>query len=220
MRTLLSWSTGKDAAWSLHVLRQTPGVEVVGLLSTVNEAFDRVAMHGVRRRLLEAQAAAAGLPLEVINIPWPCSNEVYEARMGEFVVRQQAAGIEAIAFGDLYLEDIRAYREQRLAETGIKPLFPLWGRDTRELAREMIAGGMAAYLACVDPRKMPAEFAGRTFDLRLLEELPAGVDPCGENGEFHTCVVGGPMFSAPIAVARGDVVERDGFVYADIVPVA
>jgi uncharacterized protein (TIGR00290 family) len=220
MKTLLSWSTGKDSAWSLHVLRQTPGIEVVGLFSTVNAAFDRVAMHAVRRQILEAQAAAAGLPLSVIEIPWPCPNEVYEARLGAFVAEQQEAGIAAMVFGDLFLEDIRAYREAKLAGSGVTPLFPLWGRDTAELAREMIAGGLKAHLTCIDPRKLPASFAGRAFDAELLADLPEGVDPCGENGEFHTCVVAGPMFSAPLAVATGEVMERDGFVFADLLPAA
>jgi uncharacterized protein (TIGR00290 family) len=218
MKTLLSWSTGKDSAWSLHVLRQMPEIEVVGLFSTVNAAFDRVAMHAVRRQILEAQAAAAGLPLSVIEIPSPCPNEVYEAQLGAFVAEQREAGVAAMAFGDLFLEDIRAYREAKLAGSGIAPLFPLWGRDTAALAREMIAGGLRAHLTCVDPRKLPASFAGRAFDASLLADLPEGVDPCGENGEFHTCVVAGPMFSAPLAVAAGEVMERDGFVFADLLP--
>ena len=220
MKTLLSWSTGKDSAWSLYVLRRTPGIEVAGLFTTVNAAFNRVAMHAVRRALLEAQAAAAGLPLHVIEIPWPCPNEAYEARMGAFVLEQKAQGVEAMAFGDLFLEDIRAYRESKLAGSGIEPLFPLWGRDTAALADEMIAGGLKAYLTCVDPRKLPAQFAGRAFDAALLAELPAGVDPCGENGEFHTCVSAGPMFTGPIAVRAGTIETRDGFVFADLLPAA
>jgi uncharacterized protein (TIGR00290 family) len=219
MKTLLSWSTGKDSAWSLYVLRQTPGIEVAGLFTTVNAAFDRVAMHAVRRALLEAQAAAAGLPLHVIEIPWPCPNEAYEARMGAFVAEQTARGVEAMAFGDLFLEDIRAYREAKLANSGIAPLFPLWGRDTAALAEEMIAGGLKAHLTCVDPKKLPAHFAGRAFDRALLAELPAGVDPCGENGEFHTFVYDAPVFSHPIEVRSGEVVERDRFVFADLLPV-
>ena len=215
MRTLLSWSTGKDSAWSLHVLRQRPDVEVVGLFTTVNAAFDRVAMHAVRRKLLEAQAEAAGLPLHVIEIPWPCPNEAYEAALGAFVAAQKAQGISAMAFGDLFLEDIRAYREAKLEGSGIAPLFPLWGRETGALAREMIAGGLQARLTCVDSRKLPAHFAGRSFDAALLAELPEGVDPCGENGEFHTCVFAGPMFAHAIDVRLGAVQERDGFVFAD-----
>src|SRR5437667_4634432 len=168
MRTLLSWSTGKDSAWSLHVLRQRPGVTVVGLVTTVNAAFDRVAMHGVRRTLVEAQAEAAGLPLHLLEIPYPCPNEEYERIMGAFVARQVAEGIEAMAFGDLFLEDIRRYREAKLAGTGMRPLFPLWGIETAELARTMIAGGLEAYITCVDPAKLPARFAGRRFDAVLL----------------------------------------------------
>jgi len=220
MKTLLSWSTGKDSAWTLYVLRQTPGIEVVGLFTTVNEAFDRVAMHAVRRALLEAQAAAAGLPLHVIEIPWPCPNEAYEARLGAFVTEQKARGIEAMAFGGLFLEDIRAYREAKLAGSGIAPLFPLWGRETRALAEEMIAGGLKAHLTCLDPKKLPASFAGRAFDRALLADLPAGVDPCGENGEFHTCVSAGPMFAQSIEVRSGVIETRDGFVFADLLPAA
>jgi len=220
MRTLLSWSTGKDSAWSLHVLAQTPGIEVAGLFTTVNAAFDRVAMHAVRRQVLQAQAAAAGLPLHVIEIPWPCPNEAYEARMGDFVAEQKASGIAAMAFGDLFLADIRAYREEKLEGSGIEPLFPLWGRDTGALAREMIAGGLEAHITCVDPKKLPARFAGRAFDRALLAELPAGVDPCGENGEFHTCVSAGPMFAHPIDVRLGHIEMRDGFVFADLLPAA
>lgn len=220
MKTLLSWSTGKDSAWSLNVLQQMPGIEVAGLYTTVNAAFDRVAMHAVRRQLLEAQAEAVGLPLHVIEIPWPCPNEAYERALGGFVAEQKAAGVAAMAFGDLFLEDIRDYRVEKLAGTGIEPLFPLWGRDTRALAHEMIAGGLQAYLTCVDPKKLSASFAGRPFDEALLAELPDGVDPCGENGEFHTCVFAGPMFVRPIEVCVGEVEDRDGFVFADLLPVA
>jgi uncharacterized protein (TIGR00290 family) len=216
MRTLLSWSTGKDSAWSLHVLRQRPDVDVVGLVTTVNSAFDRVAMHGVRRTLAEAQASAAGLPLHTLDIPYPCPNEAYERIMGAFVAEQAAAGIEAMAFGDLFLEDIRRYRETKLAGTGITPLFPLWGIPTGELARSMIADGLEAYVTCVDPRKLPESFAGRRFDAALLADLPRGVDPCAENGEFHTFCCAGPMFDRPIAVEVGEVVTRDGFVFCDL----
>jgi uncharacterized protein (TIGR00290 family) len=218
MRTLLSWSTGKDSGWSLHKLRQRPDVQVVGLVTTVNAAFGRVAMHGVRRQLLEMQARAAGLPLHVLEIPYPCPNAEYERIMGAFVAEQSAAGIEAMAFGDLFLEDIRRYREEKLAGTGMCPLFPLWGIPTADLAREMIAGGLEARVTCVDTRKLPARFAGRRFDTSLLGELPAGVDPCAENGEFHTFCCAGPMFDRPIAVAAGEVVRRDGFVFCDLVP--
>jgi uncharacterized protein (TIGR00290 family) len=220
MKTLLSWSTGKDSAWSLHVLRRMPDIEVVGLFTTVNAAFDRVAMHAVRRKLLEAQAAAAGLPLHVIEIPWPCPNEAYEAAMGAFVAEQKAQGVAAMAFGDLFLEDIRAYRVAKLAGSGIEPIFPVWGKETGALAREMIAGGLKARLTCVDPRKLPASFAGRAFDADLLADLPDGIDPCGENGEFHTCVFAGPMFEHEIDMQLGEVQERDGFVFADLLPAA
>ncbi len=216
MRTLLSWSTGKDSAWALHTLRQRPDVTVVGLLTTINAAFDRVAMHGVRRALLEAQAQAADLPLYTLPIPYPCPNEVYERIMGAFVAEQAAGGVEAMAFGDLFLEDIRRYREQKLAGTGMAPLFPLWGIDTGKLARTMIDGGLEAYVTCVDPKKLPRSFAGRRFDAALLADLPAGVDPCAENGEFHTFACAGPMFRHPIAVTLGEVVTRDGFVFCDL----
>ena len=219
MQTWLSWSSGKDSAWSLEMLRRGGEHEVTGLFTTVNALFDRVAMHAVRRTLLEVQAKAAGLPLHAIDIPYPCPNADYERIMGAFVARAQAHGVDAMAFGDLFLADIRAYREKQLAGTGIAPLFPLWGRDTRKLAAEMIDGGLVAHVTCVDPRKLDRAFAGRRFDRTLLADLPTGVDPCGENGEFHTFVSAGPMFRAPIPVRCGDVVERDGFVFADMVPV-
>jgi uncharacterized protein (TIGR00290 family) len=226
MQTWLSWSSGKDSAWSLYVLRQ--GVvrrhaqrqggqaEVTGLFTTVNAAADRVAMHAVRRSLLEAQARAAGLPLHIVGIPHPCSNAEYERIMGAFVAEARGWGVEAMAFGDLFLADIRAYRERQLAGTGIAPLFPLWGRDTHALAREMIDGGLVAHVTCVDPARLDRSFAGRRLDHALLAELPAGVDPCGENGEFHTFVSAGPMLRAPIAVRPGTIAERDGFVFADL----
>ena len=217
MKTLLSWSSGKDCAWALHVLRQTPGVEVVGLLTTVNAAFDRVAMHGVRRSVLEEQAAATGLPLHAVDLPWPCSNEDYERLMGAFVARALGDGVEAMAFGDLYLEDIRRYREEKLAGSGLTPLFPLWGKPTRALADEMISNGLEARIAVIDKSKLDASFAGRRFDAQFLADLPDGIDPCGENGEFHTCVTAGPMFAAPLHITVGDVVDRDGFVFADLV---
>jgi uncharacterized protein (TIGR00290 family) len=218
-RVLLSWSSGKDCAWALHVLRQQ-GVEVAGLLTTFNEAVDRVAMHAVRRELVEAQAAAAGLPLWSVPLPWPCSNEAYEALMGGVVRRARDEGFTHMAFGDLHLQDVRAYREQKLAGTGLQPLFPLWGepQDTPVLARRMLAGGLAAVLTCVDPRQLDARFVGRRFDAALLDELPSGVDPCGERGEFHSFCCAGPMFDAPIAVAVGETVLRDGFAFADLLP--
>lgn len=216
VRTWLSWSSGKDSAWALHVLRQEPEYEVVGLLTTVNSAFDRVAMHGTRAAVLRAQGAAAGLPLLEVPLPWPCSNEYYEAAMRGACDAAKRDGVEAMAFGDLYLEDVRRYREERLAGTGIRPVFPLWGRDTRALVHEMIDGGLRARITCVDPRKLPASLAGRELDVELLDDLPPGVDPCAENGEFHTCAYAGPMFSAPIALQPGVVEEHDGFVFADL----
>jgi uncharacterized protein (TIGR00290 family) len=217
MKILVSWSSGKDSAWMLHTLqRQHPGA-VAALLTTVNEAFDRVAMHAVRRTLLEAQAEATGFPLHTVGLPWPCPNEEYERRMGEAVKRFVAEGFTHVAFGDLFLEDVRRYRETRLGGTGLTPLFPLWKtKPTADLAREMVAGGLRAVLTCVDPRKLPASFAGRSFDLGLLADLPDGVDPCGENGEFHSFVWDGPMYRQPIVVRVGDVIERDGFVFADV----
>jgi uncharacterized protein (TIGR00290 family) len=219
-KTLVSWSSGKDSAWTLYLLRRSAECEVVGLVTTINEAFDRVAMHAVPTPLLERQAAAAGAPLWRVPIPYPCSNAEYETAMRALVERARAAGVTQIAFGDLFLEDIRAYRERQLAETGLTPVFPLWQQPTDALATAMIAGGLAAVLTCVDPRALPAHFAGRAFDSELLAALPRGVDPCGERGEFHTFAHTGPMFRAPIPIAVGDVVERDGFVFADIRPAA
>lgn len=217
MRILLSWSTGKDSAWTLHMLNQQYPGAVGGLLTTVNEAFDRVAMHAVRRVLLQAQADAAGLPLHVVNIPWPCSNAQYEQAMKTAVDGFLRDGFTHVAFGDLFLEDVRRYREERLAGTGLTPLFPVWKtKTTAELAREMISAGLRAHLTCVDPRKLDRSFAGRAFDAALLADLPEGIDPCGENGEFHSFVSDGPMFSHPIDVRVGEVVDRDGFVFADI----
>jgi uncharacterized protein (TIGR00290 family) len=215
-RVLLSWSSGKDSAWMLHVLRRDPALELVGLLTTVNEAMQRVAMHGVPEELLAAQAEAASLPLWQINLPWPCSNDEYEARMRAAIERAQRERVDAIAFGDLFLADIRAYRERMLAGTDIAPLFPLFGADTRALAREMIAGGLRAQLACVDTSKLPAELAGRDFDAALLAELPPHVDPCGENGEFHTFAWAGPMFARSLNLTCAGVVVRDGFAFADL----
>ena len=214
-RVLLSWSSGKDSAWALHVLRRDPGIEICGLLTTINAEFQRVAMHGTRCSVLEAQARAAGLPLWPVPLPWPCSNETYESRMSEVCARAVAECIDGVAFGDLYLEDVRAYRERQLAPTGLKPLFPLWGMPTAELAREMIAAGLRARLTCVDPRMLPAVFAGRKFDEALLRDLPPTVDPCAERGEFHTCAYAGPMFAEPLSLVPGEVVTRDGFVFAD-----
>lgn len=216
-KTLLSWSSGKDSAWALHVLRsQHPELEVVGLLTTINEQFERVAMHAVRVELLRAQAAAAGLPLHEVGLPWPCSNEQYEARMEDAVAKARAAGISVMAFGDLFLDDIRQYRIQKLEGTGLRPVFPLWGQPTAQLARTMVDGGLRARLTCVDPRQLAPSFAGRDFDAALLADLPATVDPCGERGEFHSFAYAGPMFTHPIPIQTGEVVERDGFVFADL----
>jgi uncharacterized protein (TIGR00290 family) len=215
-RVLLSWSSGKDSAWSLKVLREEADLEVVGLLTTVDAAHDRVAMHSTRRAILEAQARAAELPLHLVPLPWPCSNDDYERLMRAAVDAALARGVTHVAFGDLFLEDIRAYRVRQLAGTGLAPLFPLWGEPTGPLARRMVDAGVEAVLTCVDPRKLPRRFAGRAFDHALLDDLPAGVDPCGENGEFHTCVLAGPMFRRRIAAAPGEVVDRDGFVFADL----
>lgn len=217
-KLLLSWSSGKDCAWSLHVLRQRGEFEIAGILTTINERFDRVAMHGVRRELLAAQAAAAHLPLWDVPLPWPCSNEEYERRMAAVVARAKADGVTHMAFGDLFLEDIRQYRVSKLAGTGITPVFPVWQIPTDKLAREMLAGGLRAVLSCVDPKRLPRSFAGRFFDEQLLADLPAGVDPCGENGEFHSFCFAGPMFSEPIDVKVGEIVERDNFCYADVLP--
>jgi uncharacterized protein (TIGR00290 family) len=216
MKVLVSWSSGKDSAWMLHVLRSEGIGAPAALLTTMNEAVDRVAMHAVRSEVLRAQAEAAGLPLVTVPIPYPCPNDVYEARMAAAVQRAAADGFTHVAFGDLFLEDVRRYREDRMAGTGLTPIFPLWGRPTAALAREMIAGGLEAYLTCVDPRVLPASFAGRQYDRALLDEFPASIDPCGERGEFHTCAIAGPMFSKRIDVKAGETVERDGFVFSDV----
>jgi uncharacterized protein (TIGR00290 family) len=215
---LLSWSSGKDSAWALHTLRQQGEVEVVALLTTLNKSAERVAMHAVRNQLLDRQAQAAGLPVWKVMLPWPCPNEEYEALMTGVLERARSEGIDEIAYGDLFLEDIRAYREARHAGTGVGCRFPLWGKPTAGLAREMIAGGLRATITCVDPKQLDPRFVGRAFDEGLLAELPSGVDPCGERGEFHTFAHAGPMFSAPIAIAPGEIVERDGFAFADLLP--
>ncbi|HVN94136.1 MAG TPA: hypothetical protein VMT38_10590 [Terracidiphilus sp.] len=215
-RVLLSWSSGKDSAWALHVLRRDPAIELCGLLTTLNAEFDRVAMHGVRRTVLEAQAEAAGLPLWTVPLPWPCSNEIYEQRMAEVCARAVAEKIDAVAFGDLFLEDVRDYRIKQLAPTGLEPLFPLWKIPTDELARSMIAGGLRARISCIDTQKLPASFSGREFDEGLLRDLPPDADPCAERGEFHTCAYAGPMFRAPLPLETGEIVTRDGFVFADL----
>jgi uncharacterized protein (TIGR00290 family) len=215
-KALVSWSSGKDSAWVLHRMRQSGEYEIAGLLTTMNTEFDRVAMHGTRRAVLEAQAEAAGLPLRAVGLPWPCSNQQYEAAMREACAQAVADGIEVIAFGDLFLEDVRRYREEKLAGTGLTPVFPLWGLPTHVLVREMIAGGLRARIVCVDPKKLPRKFAGRDLDESVLDAMPAEVDPCAERGEFHTVAYAGPMFRREIPVESGEIVERDGFVFADV----
>jgi uncharacterized protein (TIGR00290 family) len=219
MRVLLSWSSGKDSAWALHLLRQEPHVEVVGLLTTFNEALDRVAMHGVRRELVEVQAAAVGLPLIPVMLAYPCSNEIYETRMKMAITEAKAAGITHIAFGDLFLEDVRDYRIRFMSGTGIDPLFPIWTRaeDTPALARQMLAAGLGAVLTCVDPKQLSERFVGREYDEQFLEELPPGIDPCGERGEFHTFCYRCPEFSREILISPSEIVEREGFYFADLV---
>lgn len=216
----MSWSSGKDSTLALHELRAAGDVEVVGLLTTVNSVAERVAMHGVRRTLLEAQAEALGLPLQVVELPWPCPNGVYEERMAAAVDVAREAGVEVVGFGDLFLEDIRRYREEALAGSGLEPLFPLWRRPTGVLAREMLTAGVRAIVTCVDLAQAPAELAGRWYDETFLEDLPGGIDPCGENGEFHTFVVDGPGWAHPLDVAVGEIVERDGFLFADVFPLS
>jgi uncharacterized protein (TIGR00290 family) len=214
----MSWSTGKDSAWALHTIRKQRQVEIVALLTTVNASVERVAMHAVRQSLLDAQAAALGLPVVAVPIPLPCPNALYEEAMDRAISRARAEGVTHMVFGDLFLEDIRRYREEKLASTGITPLFPIWGLDTRRLAEEMVETGLRAWVTCVDPRKLDRSFAGRFFDAQFLADLPDGVDPCGENGEFHTYACRGPMFRAPIPVETGEIVERDGFIFADLLP--
>jgi uncharacterized protein (TIGR00290 family) len=214
-KLLVSWSSGKDSAWALHVLRQQGEYDIVGLVTTLNSAFDRVAMHSTRRELVEAQAEAAGLPLWTVPLPWPCSNADYEAAMRGVVDRALAAGVEAMAFGDLFLTDVRTYREDRLAGSGIEPIFPVWGLETHALARTMLAAGVKARIVCVDPKQLPSSFAGRDLDEALLAELPPTADPCGENGEFHTFVYDGPMFAHPIPIQSGETVTRDNFTFSD-----
>ena len=217
-KAFVSWSSGKDSAFALCEARRLGLAEIAGVVTTVNEVYDRVAMHGVRSELLDRQIAALQVPVIKVLIPSPCTNEVYEARMADACAAMKASGVRHLIFGDLFLEDIRAYRERTLDVLGITPVFPLWGRNTRRLAAEMIDSGLVAHLVCLDPKRIPASFAGRRFDAALLREIPAHVDPCGENGEFHTVVTQGPMFSAPIGVSIGRTVERDGFVFTDVIP--
>jgi uncharacterized protein (TIGR00290 family) len=217
-KVLLSWSSGKDSVWALHLLRQQPEVEVTALLTSFSSAADRVAMHAVRRELVDAQATRTGIPQWSLDLPWPCSNAEYEERMRGVCQRAIADGITAIAFGDLFLQDIRDYRERQLQGSGLEPLFPVWQIPTAQLARGMIAAGVRAKITCVDPAQVDRSFAGRDFDQALLDSLPPGVDPCGENGEFHTFVYDAPVFCSPIEIRMGEIVERDGFVFADVLP--
>jgi uncharacterized protein (TIGR00290 family) len=218
-RVVISWSGGKDSAWVLHTLRkQNKEFIVLGLLTTINQQFNRVAMHGVRRELLEAQAEAAGLPLWVVPLPSPCTNEHYERRMKNALHFMQRLGIDAIAFGDLYLQDVRRYREAQFAHCGLDLLFPIWGIPTEDLATQIIDGGIKARLTCVDPRAVPPELAGRDYDRQLLAALPASADRCAENGEFHTFVYQSPDFRCPIPIVTGDTVEREGFIFTDLLP--
>jgi uncharacterized protein (TIGR00290 family) len=217
-KAMIAWSSGKDSAWALHEARRVGAFDIIAGLTTVTHSFARVSMHGVREDLLLAQLAAAGLDSILVRIPYPCPNEIYEREMVTAIGVAKARGITHVIFGDLFLQDVRAYRERQLAGTGITPVFPLWERSTAALAREMISVGIKAHLAVVDLKKLPASFAGRTFSERLLTDLPAGVDPCGENGEFHSFVSAGPMLSRTIPVALGETVERDGFAFADLLP--
>lgn len=214
----MSWSSGKDSAWALHLLRQQPDVEVVALLTAFNSVADRVAMHAVRRALVELQAERTGLPLWPVELPWPCSNLEYETRMRSVCQCATSEGITAVAFGDLFLQEIRDYRVRQLHGSGLEPLFPVWDIPTAQLGRDMIASGVKAKITCVDPSKLSKSFAGRDYDLPLLQTLPSDIDPCGENGEFHTFVSDAPVFTRPIAVRSGEVIERDGFVFADVLP--
>jgi uncharacterized protein (TIGR00290 family) len=216
MKILVSWSSGKDSAWMLHVLKQDAAVEIGGLLTTMNEEFDRVAMHAVRRRLVEAQAEAAGVPLRTVPLPWPCTNDEYESRMRAAVSQAVSEGFTHVAFGDLFLEDVRKYREDRLAGTGLTPLFPIWGIPTDQLATQMVESGLRSVLTCINPKHLDRSFAGRQFDRSLLADLPEGVDRCGERGEFHSFAWDGPMFNHPVTISVGEVVDRDGFVFADL----
>ncbi len=217
-KALIAWSSGKDSAWALRETRVTGDFEIVGALTTVTDTFHRVSMHGAREELLRAQFDAAGLRPVIIRIPYPCPNDIYERKMAEAIAAARASGVTHMIFGDLFLEDVRAYRERQLSGTGIVPVFPLWGRPTRSLADDMIDAGTEAHICTVDLKKLPASFAGRRFDRVLLEALPAGIDPCGENGEFHSFVSGGPMLSRKVAVKTGETVERDGFAYTDLLP--
>jgi len=217
-KALIAWSSGKDSAWALHETRIAGDFEIVGALTTVTDAFHRVSMHGVREDLLRSQLDAAGLRAAIVHIPYPCSNEVYECKMAEAMAAARASGVTHVIFGDLFLDDVRAYRERQLSGTGIAPVFPLWGRPTRALAHDMIAAGTEAHICTIDLKKLPVSFAGHRFDRVLLDTLPANIDPCGENGEFHSFVSAGPMLSRKLALHTGETVERDGFAYTDLLP--
>jgi uncharacterized protein (TIGR00290 family) len=217
-KTLLSWSSGKDSAWALHILRRQPDIEVIGLFCTVNHEFGRVAMHAVRVELLQRQAEQAGLPVQLIPIPNPCSDSEYEAIMRDFIEEAKQQGVECFAFADLFLEDIRRYREANLAGTGISPIFPLWGIPTKQLSREMVNNGLRARITCIDPKHLTSDFAGQEYDISFLDRLPANVDPCGENGEFHTFAFDGPMFTEEVSLMVGETVSRDGFIFTDLLP--
>lgn len=217
-RTLLSWSSGKDSAWALHVLRQHLDIDVVGLFCTVNQEFERVAMHAVRIELLHKQAENAGLPIKIIRIPYPCSNTNYKAIMKGFIEEAKQEGIVCFAFGDLFLEDVRKYRETNLADTGITPIFPLWGIPTRKLSDEMVNSGLRAKITCVDPKHLSSDFAGKEYDKLFLDQISADVDPCGENGEFHSFAFDGPMFKNAVKISVGETVYRDGFIFVDLLP--
>lgn len=217
-KTLLSWSSGKDSAWALNVLRQQTDLEIVGLVTTINQLYRRISIHSVRLELLQHQAAAVDLPLHLIELPNPCSNAQYESAMNAFLTQAKSQEVECVAFGDLFLADVREYREAKLSGTGITPLFPLWLTPTNQLAKEMISSGLRAVVTCVDPKQLPASFAGREFNNEFLLSLPESVDPCGERGEFHTFAFDGPMFRAPVAIEVGQIIDREGFVYADVLP--
>lgn len=215
-KALLSWSSGKDSAWALHLLQQEGDVDVVALICTVNKEFDRVAMHGVKVELVRTQAKNAGLPLWTVQIPYPCSNEEYDRAMTSLIGKARTENIECLAFGDLFLEEVRRYREERLKDTGITPLFPLWGMSTKQLSKKMISGGLKAVIICIDPKRLSREFVGREYNESFLDDLPVDIDSCGENGEFHSFAFDGPMFHKPIGLSSGEVVDRDGFVFADL----
>ena len=215
-KAIVSWSTGKDSAYALHLAQQSGEYDIVGLVTTVTDTFERVAMHGTREAILDAQVARLGLPVRKVKLPWPCTNDIYEAAMREAFDQFVTDGVTHIIYGDLYLEDIRTYRENSMIGTGLACVFPLWGMNTRDLSKAMITQGLGAVLVCIDPKVLDKEFAGRLYDRELLEDLPAGIDPCGENGEFHTAVVAGPMFDKPISYSVGETVERSGFVYTDV----